>query len=111
MSARISFRLHPETKEVATHVAQINGMTLAGMVREFLYRYVLTEPPAVRSLPTTRGGTVTTLFIGHKLAQSARIVAERNNEDLSRPIVEFLTQVATQWQDTHPPTNDPGETA
>lgn len=95
---RISFRVPPETKAVATEIARANGLTLAGMVREFLYRYVATDPEPVRTLPNTRGARTVTVYVGAKLARAARLHAERNNEDLSRPIVEFLTRTVEQWQ-------------
>lgn len=98
MSARVSFRLPPETKEAATLIAADNGLTLAGMVREFLIRYVISDAEPVRTLPNTRGARTCTLYVGAKLARAARLHAERNNEDLSRPIVEFLTRTVEQWQ-------------
>lgn len=95
---RVSFRLPPDTKAVATQIAAANGLTLAGMVREFLFRYVATSSEPVRKLPTTRGARPVTVYVGAKLARAARLRAEHNNEDLSRPIVEFLTRVIEQWQ-------------
>lgn len=108
-SPRISFRINPETKAAATQVAAANGLTLAGMVREFLYRYVMSDAPPVRELPSTRGARTTTLYVGARLARAAKLRAERNDEDLSRPIVEFLTRTVEQWQATHPdtPTENP----
>lgn len=107
--ARISFRLAPETKAVATEVAAANGLTLAGMVREFLYRYIMTDTTPVRALPSTRGAQPVTLFVGAQLARAARLRAERNGEDLSRPVVEFLTRTVDQWQNSTPtePTENP----
>lgn len=99
---RISFRLAPETKAAATEIAAANGLTLAGMVREFLYRYVLTDTEPVRTLPTTRGAQPVTLFVGAQLARAARLRAERNGEDLSRPVVEFLTRTVDQWHNSTP---------
>lgn len=96
--ARVSFRLNPETKELATRIATDNGMTLAGMVREFLIRYTLTDAEPVRTLPNTRGARTCTLYIGAKLARAARRRAQENDEDLSRPIVEFLTRTVEAWQ-------------
>lgn len=105
-SARISVRISPETKAAATRVAAANGLTLAGMVREFLYRYVLTNPPPVRELPTRRGARpVTTLYIGHNLARAARLHAARNGEDLSVAVVEFLTRTVQQSHTTTPTEN------
>lgn len=95
---RVSFRLPPDTKAVATQIATANGLTLAGMVSEFLYRYVATDAEPVRKLPNTRGARTVTVYVGAKLARAARLHAERNDEDLSRPIVEFLTRVVEQWQ-------------
>lgn len=95
---RISFRIPPETKALATQIAEANGLTLAGMVREFLYRYVVTDAQPVRKLPSTRGARPVTIFVGAQLARAARLHAKRNNEDLSRPIVEFLTRTVEQWQ-------------
>jgi antitoxin component of RelBE/YafQ-DinJ toxin-antitoxin module len=111
-SARISVRISPETKAAATRVAAANGLTLAGMVREFLYRYLLTEAPPVRELPPTRGAQITTLYVGAKLARAARLRAQRNGEDLTRPIVEFLTRTVEQAQQETPtkpttPTENP----
>lgn len=100
-SARISFRILPDTKRVAAQAARANGMSTSGMVRWFLARYVLAAPPGVRNLPTTRGAVPTSVFVGTELADRARAVAAQNGEDLSRPIVEFLTDVATQWATTH----------
>lgn len=97
-SPRISFRLAPDTRAVATEIAAANGLTLAGLVREFLYRYVATGPEPVRALPNTRGARTVTVYVGAKLARAARLHAERSNEDLSRPIVEFLTRTVEQWQ-------------
>lgn len=112
--ARISFRIAPATKAAAMNIASANGLTLAGMVREFLYRYVMTDPEPVRTLPNTRGARTVTVYVGAKLARAARLHAERNNEDLSRPIVEFLTRTVEQWQtetaEKHPtPTPQPTE--
>jgi antitoxin component of RelBE/YafQ-DinJ toxin-antitoxin module len=108
VSARISFRLAPETKAAATQVAAANGLTLAGMVREFLYRYVMTDTAPVRALPSTRGARPTTLYVGAQLARAARLRAERNGEDLSRPVVEFLTRTVEQWNSTPTePTENP----
>lgn len=107
-SPRISFRLAPDTRAVATEIATANGLTLAGMVREFLYRYVMTDPEPVRTLPTTRGARTVTVYVGAQLARAARLHAERSNEDLSRPIVEFLTRTVEHWQAEtaeKPPTN------
>lgn len=101
-SARISFRILPETKRVAAQAARANGMSTSGMVRWFLARYVQAAHADVRNLPTTRGAVPTSVFVGTDLANQARAVAARNGEDLSRPIVEFLTDVATQWVVTHP---------
>lgn len=113
-SPRISFRLAPETRAVATQIAAANGLTLAGLVREFLYRYVATGTRTVRTLPNTRGARTVTVYVGAQLARAARLHAERTNEDLSRPIVEFLTRTAEQWQaetaEKHPdPTPQPTE--
>lgn len=109
MSARVSIRISPETKAAATQVAAANGLTLAGMVREFLYRYLMTEAPPVRELPPTRGARIVTLYVGPKLARAARLRAERNGEDLTRPIVEFLTRTVEQAQQSHTttPTENP----
>ena len=112
---RISFRLSPEIKAAATQVAAANGLTLAGMVREFLYRYVMSDAEPVRKLPNTRGARTVTLYVGHQLARASRLHAERNGEDLSRPVVEFLTRTVEQWeretsQKPHPttaPTENP----
>lgn len=95
---RVSFRIPPDTKAVATQIAAANGLTLAGMVREFLYRYVASGSAPARKLPNTRGARPVTIYVGAQLARAARLHAERNNEDLSRPIVEFLTRVVEQWQ-------------
>lgn len=97
-SPRVSFRLNPQTKELATQIAAANGLTLAGMVREFLIRYALSDAEPVRNLPNTRGARTCTLYVGAKLARAARRHAQANNEDLSRPIVEFLTRTVEQWQ-------------
>jgi len=97
-SPRISFRVPPETKALATEIAAANGLTLAGLVREFLYRYVIADAAPVRKLPNTRGARTVTVYVGAQLARAARLHAERNNEDLSRPIVEFLTRTVEQWQ-------------
>lgn len=97
-SPRISFRLPPETRTIATQIAAANGLTFAGLVREFLYRYVMTSTEPVRTLPNTRGARIVTVYVGVKLARAARLHAQRNNEDLSRPIVEFLTRTVEQWQ-------------
>lgn len=99
---RISVRLAPEVKAAATQVAAANGLTLAGMVREFLYRYLMTDAAPVRALPNTRGAKIVTLYIGPKLARAARLRAERNGEDLSRPVVEFITRTVKQWQNSTP---------
>jgi antitoxin component of RelBE/YafQ-DinJ toxin-antitoxin module len=95
---RVSFRIPPDTKAVATDIAKANGLTLAGMVREFLYRYILTDAEPVRKLPNNRGARTVTVYVGVPLARAARRHAEHNNEDLSRPIVEFLTRTVEQWQ-------------
>lgn len=97
-SPRISFRLPPATRAAATEIAAANGLTFAGLVREFLYRYVMTSPEPVRKLPNTRGARIVTVYVGVKLARASRLHAQRNNEDLSRPIVEFLTRTVEQWQ-------------
>lgn len=106
MSARISIRITPETKAAATRVAAANGLTLAGMVREFLYRYLMTDAPPARELPPTRGAEITTVYVGHKLARAARLRAERNGEPLTRPIVEFLHRTVEQ-STHHTPTETP----
>jgi hypothetical protein len=84
-------------------VAAAHGLTLAGLVREFLYRYVLTEPAPVRTLPPARGTPVVTFYVGPQLARAAHLRAQRNGEDLSRPIVEFLTTTVQQWEQEHEP--------
>lgn len=105
---RISFRLAPEIKAAATQVAAANGLTLAGMVREFLYRYVMTDAEPVRTLPNQRGARPVSLYVGHNIARAARLRADRNNEDLSRPVVEFLTRTVEQWNSTpNEPTENP----
>jgi antitoxin component of RelBE/YafQ-DinJ toxin-antitoxin module len=111
---RVSFRIPPDTKAVAAQIAAANGLTLASMVREFLYRYVATSSEPVRKLPTTRGARPVTLYVGAQLARAARLRAQRNNEDLSRPIVEFLTRTVEQWQaetaEKHPTSTAPQPT-
>src|SRR3546814_2251112 len=77
VNPRISFRLAPDIKAAAVQVAAENGLTLSGMVREFLYRYILTEPEPIRTLPNTRGAPTVTLYVGSKLARAARLHAER----------------------------------
>lgn len=114
-SPRISFRLPPETRAIATEIAAASGLTFAGMVREFLYRYIMTNPEPVRKLPNTRGARIVTVYVGVRLARASRLHAQRNNEDLSRPIVEFLTRTVEQWQvetaeKPHTPTPQPTET-
>lgn len=106
---RVSFRLPPDTKAAATQIAAANGLTLAGMVREFLYRYVATGTEPVRNLPNRRGARPVTVYVGAQIARAARLHAERNNEDLSRPIVEFLTRTVEQWQAE--PAENPTSTA
>lgn len=101
MSPRISFRLAPETKAAATQVAAANGLTLAGVVREFLHRYIATGTPSTRDLPTTRGARTVTVYVGANLAHAAKLTAARNGEDLSRPIVEFLTRITIDGHTPH----------
>lgn len=106
---RVSFRIPPDTKTIATQIAAANGLTLAGMVREFLYRYIATSSAPARKLPNTRGARTVTIYVGDQIARAARLHAQRSNEDLSRPIVEFLTRTVEKWQsetaDDHPTTS------